>query len=158
MSDEIKVTISGADQLADALQSGPPAVAAQIIRKSLRSAVEPWRRQMIDRVRRGWHVFSSTRIRGLKGVRGRFAGRSREFGVISRNIRVALQIGAGGFEGSAAVYPSRRGYWAKFLEFGTKKMGRFPFVVPAYESGKNQVLDGFIASIKDQLRKEMRLS
>jgi len=157
MSDVFTFRLVGAEDLARKLETLPPIVARQIIRTSLRGAVDPWRQQMISRVRRGWHVFSSTRVKE-KGIRGIYGGRSREFGVIARNIRIATQIGASGFEGSAAVYPSRRGYWAKFLEFGTRKMQRFPFVVPAFEEGKNEVLALFIADVRAELHKEMGLS
>jgi HK97 gp10 family phage protein len=156
MSNIVTFKLSGADELARKLETLPPAIARRIIRTSLRHAVDPWRQQMISRVRRGWHVFSSTRVKA-KSVRGTYGGRSREYGVIARNIRIRAQIGAGGFEGSAAVYPSSRAFWSKFLEFGTRKMQRFPFVVPAFESGKSQVTALFIADVREQLHKEMSL-
>jgi hypothetical protein len=156
MSNEFKFTMGGTEQLARELQNKPPIIARLIMRTSLRKSVDPWRREMMARVQRGWHVFGSTKV---KGIRKAFGGRSREFGVISRNIRVSVDIGASGFEGSAAVYPSRRGYWAKFLEFKTKKMHRkFPFVVPAFESGKDAVLASFISDVREQLNKEMKAS
>jgi HK97 gp10 family phage protein len=160
MPDEIKFTIGGADELARALESKPPIVARQILQTGLRKAVDPWKKQMVARVQRGWHIFSSTKVTRAEGktIRGTFGGRSREFGVIARNIRIRTDLGAGGFEGSASVYPSRRGYWAKFLEFGTRKMRRFPFVVPAFESGKDEVLAKFVGEVRDQLHKEMNVS
>ena len=158
MSNEVTFRIAGAQELAKALQDKPPIVARQIIRTSLLQAVRPWREEMAARVQRGWHIFSRTKVRGIKGIRGTYGGRSREFGVIARNIRARAQIGAIGFEGSAAVYPTNRGFWGKFLEFGTRKMRRFPFVVPAFESGKNQVLALFIDDVREQLKKEMGMS
>jgi HK97 gp10 family phage protein len=155
MPDEFKFTIGGADEIARELQSKPPIIARQILSSSLRKSVVPWREQMIQRVQRGWHIFERTKV---KGMRGSFGGRSREFGVIARNIRIRVDMGAGSFEGSAAVYPSSRAFWAKFLEFGTKKMRKFPFVVPAFESGKSEVLGLLIADIRQQLNKEMKAS
>lgn len=156
MSDVIKSTISGAAELARDLQNKPPIVARQILRTSLGHAVTPWREQMKARVQRGWHIFSNTKVR-MKGIRGTYGGRSREYGVIARNIRIRTQVDASGFSGSAEVYPSRRGYWAKFLEFGTRKMRRFPFVVPAFEGGKSEVLALFISDTREQLHREMNL-
>ena len=152
MPDGVTFKLTGADELARILESKPPILARQIIRGSLRGSVEPWRQEMIARVKRGWHVFERTKV---KGVRKSFAGRSREFGVIARNVLVRSQIGAGGFEGSAAVYPSKRAYWSKFLEFGTRKMKRYPFVEPAFEARKNDVLGLFMADVRDQLHKEL---
>ena len=155
MSELIKFSIAGADELAKKLQTLPPIVARQVIRNSLKPSVEPWRLGMIAQVRRGWHTFATTKVR-TRSIRGTFGGRSREYAVIARSIRVGVQIGASGFEGSAAVFPSRRAYWAKFLEFKTRKMRqKFPFVVPAFDAGKNEVLGLFIRDVREQLHKEM---
>jgi HK97 gp10 family phage protein len=150
----VKFSITGTEDVARKLRSLPPIVARQIIRNSLKTAVEPWKEQMIARVQRGWHVFRRTKV---KGVRKSFAGRSREFGVIARNIRVRMDIGAGGFEGTAYVYPAKGEFWSKFLEFGTKRMRRFPFVEASFEAGKNEVLAKYIADVRTQLHKEMAL-
>jgi HK97 gp10 family phage protein len=158
MSDGIQFKITGADELARALEERPPIVARKIIRTSVRKAVQPWREEMIARVRRGWHVFSRTGLKGLRGPRGRsFAGRSREFGVIASRIVVRAKVGASGFEGSAAVFPSRGAFWARFLEFGTRKMRAFPFIRPAFEARKEEVLAAFIEDVREQLTKDLGL-
>lgn len=157
MSDLFTFKISGAAELAKDLQNKPPIVAKEILRTSLGHAVSPWREQMKSRVQRGWHIFSSTKVR-TRSIRGTYGGRSREYGVIARNIRVRTEISASGFEGSAAVFPSRRAFWAKFLEFKTRKMKRkFAFVVPAFDAGKNEVLALFIGDTRELLHKEMNL-
>jgi HK97 gp10 family phage protein len=154
MSDIVQFSLTGAEDLARKLQQLPPVVARQIIRTSLKDSVDPWKQQMIARVRRGWHIFSRTKVKGQKRS---FAGRSREFGVIARNIRVRTDVGASGFEGTAYVYPAKAEFWSKFLEFGTKKMQRFPFVEVSFEAGKSEVLASFINNVRDQLHKEMGL-
>ena len=159
MPDGVTFKITGAAELAHELESKPPIVAREIIRSSLRGAVKPWRDEMVSRVRRGWHVFSSTHVRGLRGGhRGQsYAGRSREFGVIAKNILIRSKIDSSGFSGTAAVTPSGRAYWSKFLEFGTRKMQRFPFMVPAFESRKGDVLNAYIADVRDRLHSDMGL-
>jgi HK97 gp10 family phage protein len=155
MPDTIQFSIRGVAELATALESKPPIVARQIIRESLRKSVEPWREEMAARVRRGWHVFSRTKV---KGQRRSFAGRSREYGVIAKSILIRSQIGASGFDGVASVSPSKRGFWARFLEFHTRKMPAYPFIVPAFESRKGDVLAAYIADLRYQLHREMGLS
>ena len=162
MVDNVTFKITGGEELARALEQKPPIVARQIIRGSLRVAVAPWREEMIARVRRGWHVFSSAiAAAGLRAPReGRGgAGRQREFGVIARNIQIQTKIGSSGYEGQAAVLPSKKAFWARFLEFGFKHVGGkriwFPFIRPAFESGKGEVLDKFTADVREQLRSEL---
>jgi HK97 gp10 family phage protein len=160
MGDGISFKISGGAELARLLEEKPPAVARQIIRRSLRVAVSPWREEMIARVRKGWHVFGAAlEAKGLRAPRGGRGerGRQREFGVIAANIRISTKIGASGFEGSAAVMPSKRAFWARFLEFGTKHARAFPFIRPAFETRKQEVLDKFMEDVREQLRDELRL-
>jgi HK97 gp10 family phage protein len=154
--DNITVKITGADELARKLESEPPVVARQIVRTSLRKAMAPMRTEIIGRVRRGWHVFQHARLRGKKGQGSVSAGREREFGVIANNILMRSQTN-GDFQGSVAVYPSKRAYWAKFLEFGTRKMQAFTFMRPAFETKKQEVLDDFIEDVREQLRDTLDL-
>ena len=159
MPDSVTFKINGAAELARDLESKPPIVAREIIRSSLRGAVKPWRDEMVARVRRGWHVFSATHVRGLRGGhRGQsYAGRSREFGVIAKNILIRSKIDGSGFSGTAAVTPSNRAFWSKFLEFDTKHQRAFPFIVPAFESGKGDVLNAYIAGVRERLSADMGL-
>lgn len=160
MSGEFSFKITGGEELAKALESKPPVVARAIIKDSLKRAVVPWREEMIDRVRKGWHVFSSgLEAIGLKRQRGatRFKGRQREYGVIAQNIRVSTTVDDSGYSGTAAVSPSKRAFWAKFLEFGTRHEKSIPFIRPAFETRKQDVLEEFIEDVRDRLRTEMGL-
>lgn len=151
----VNFRISGGAELAAALESKPPIVAREIMRSSLRKSVEPWRDEMAARVRRGWHTFARTKV---KGQRRSFAGHSREFGVIARNIIIRQRIEASGFAGSAQVYPGKRGFWSRFLEFGSRKMRPYPFIAPAFESRKNDVLAAYVGALRERLHKEMGLA
>jgi len=157
MSDGVQFKITGGDELAKLLESRPPILASRIIRTSLRGAVQPWKQEMIARVRRGWHVFSHAILKGRKGQGKLAGGREREYGVIADHIVVKTTVDAGGFSGSAAVYPTKKAFWAKFLEFGTVKMRAFPFIRPAFESRKQEVLDRFVEDVKEQLRGDLDL-
>ena len=70
MADGVQFKITGAEGIARALEEKPPIVARRIIATSLLKAVEPWRQEMIARVRRGWHLFSRTAAKGVRGPRG----------------------------------------------------------------------------------------
>lgn len=157
MPDSITVRITGADELARALTEKPPIVAREIIRTSLRDAAQPWREEMIQRVRRGWHVFQHAILRGKRGQGTAAAGREREYGVIASHILTRVRVGASGFDGSATVYPSKRAFWALFLEFGTRKMRSFPFMRPSFEARKEEVLDRFIEDVRAKLQKDLGL-
>lgn len=159
MPEIVSFKISGGEELARALESKPPAAAKKIIRVALRAAVVPWRDEMVARVRKGWHVFSSALdARGLhaRGGHGQ-GGREREFGVISQNIRVAANIDGSGYAGQAAVFPAKRGFWSIFLEFGTKHARAFPFIRAAFEARKQEVLNRFIDEAREQLRDDLGL-
>lgn len=155
MPDSITVRITGADELARALTEKPPIVAREIIRTSLRDAARPWREEMIQRVRRGWHVFQHAILKGKRGQGTAPAGREREYGVIASHIFTRVQVGASGFDGSASVYPSKRAFWASFLEFGTRKMRAFPFMRPSFEARKQEVLDRFVEDVREKLQKDL---
>jgi hypothetical protein len=159
MPDVVTFSITGAREIAEALEKRPPIAARQIIQMSLRGSVEPWRQEMISRVQRGWHIFGRTKVTGIKGIkRGTFAGRSREYAVIARNVLIRTQIEPGGFAGDAKVFPSKRAFWSKFLEFGTRHQRQFAFVVPAFESGKGAVLASFIANVRTRLQKDLSVN
>ena len=101
-------------------------------------------------MRKGWHVFSSgLEAIGLKRQRGatRYGGRQREYGVIAQNIRISTSVDSSGYGGTAAVSPSKRAFWAKFLEFRTKHAPAYPFIRPAFESRKEDVLEEFLDDV-----------
>jgi len=157
MSDGVTFKLTGGRELARILEDKPPRVAREIIRDDLRKAASVWREEMRARVRRGWHIFATTRVKGVRFKKGRmsFEGRSRDFGVIARAIALRTEIGAGGYSGAAYVYPSKRTFWAHFLEFGTAKMRAFPFIRVTFEVRKGQVLDVFIEGVRAKLTKEL---
>jgi HK97 gp10 family phage protein len=169
----IEVKISGLDKLEDALERAPLRVARNIMRRSLAAAVKPWQQEMISRVRRGWHHFASTAVKGIRAPGGgAFGGRSRDFGVIARSIGISTSVRSD-LEGVARVGVSGKAFWAKFLEFGTgsrerKQRGKrskgnaggnympaFPFVGPAGQSRSQEVLDTFTTGIRSEIEQEL---
>lgn len=170
MRDVVTFDIRGAEEIERALERKPIAVARQIVRRSLAQAALIWKQEMAARVQRGWHVFgSSLAAAGLKvpGGHGE-GGREREFGVIARNIQVETQL-EGDYSGIATVGPATKAFWARFLEFGTQAKNAtankrahhatrpYPFIRPAFEERKQEVLNAFIADVRNQLRDDLGL-
>jgi hypothetical protein len=148
---EIEFKISGLAELDRALRELPPRAAKRIIRKEMVAAVEPWAEDMRGRVRRGPHH------------KGRGA---KEYGLLAANIKVRTRIKSD-LSGAADAGPAAKAgnydlFWAVILEFGrkggTSPRGRhypaapaYPFVRPAFEARKQDVLDRFIAGMRAAL-------
>jgi HK97 gp10 family phage protein len=152
MASVVQVKITGGAELYRALEERPRQVGKAIIRAALRSGARIWWKEMKDRVHRGWHVFRNTKFKGQ-----RLKGRSREFGVIAqRGIAIKVSVRGDELGGIAQVGPTRKGaFWSLFLEFGTSRQGKFPFIRPAFETKKQAVLEEFIRKTKEELKNTM---
>jgi len=143
MARVVEVKIEGANELFEQLEARPAKIAKAIIRNCLRKAGGIWRGEMKARVARGWHVFQSSA-----------KGRSREWGFLAGHIGMKVSVRGDELEGTCSVGPVKKGFWALFLEFGTANMAAQPFIRPAFEARKQEVLDKFISSAKEELQKE----
>lgn len=131
---EIEIKLTGFDELQRKLEELPPRAAKQALRTGLLAGGEIWRREMEATVRQGWHHF-----RKHKGA--------SEYGVLARNIGTSARI-TSDLAGSIAIGPRKKGFWALFLEFGTRKMPAFPFIRRAFETRKQDVLEEFAIETK----------
>lgn len=145
----VEVKLSGFAELQQKLEHLPPAASRRILRRSVVAAVKPWRDEMIARVRRGFHHW--TRKQSRYGKQKAF--RAPVFGFLAKNIRISARVNKD-LEATVAVGPARLGFWARFLEFGTTKMRAFPFIRPAYEVRKQEVLDELGKQLKEGLERE----
>jgi hypothetical protein len=148
---EIEFKISGLAELDRALRELPPRAAKRIIRREMVAAVEPWAEDMRGRVRRGPHHKG-------KG--------DHDFGLLAANIAVRTRVKSD-LSGSAEAGPAAKAgnynlFWAVILEFGRKggvssrgrhypAMPAYPFVRPAFEARKQEVLDRFTTGIREAL-------
>jgi HK97 gp10 family phage protein len=167
MPDVISIKIEGLDELERKLDTIPLKVARRVIRESLKDAAEIWAEDMRAHVRRGPHDFSKPT--------------ERIFAVIANAIRVRLSVKSD-LEGEADVGPGKNEYWSRFLEFGTRlrhrgkgigyslsprgtrlrnrggastgTMPAFPFIKPAFDARKEEVLARFIQSVRESLAAE----
>lgn len=159
--DGIEFKISGLAELEDKLEHLPPVAAKRAIRQGLTDAPEVWAQEMADRARR-------------------YSGPDTGIppGYLAEHIGMRVRVSGSGLAGSAHVgpervdYPERGGNFrteknskgrehqvgrigvsnvAVYLEFGTRRSQAFPFIRPAFETGKAQVLEKFVADLKDSL-------
>jgi HK97 gp10 family phage protein len=137
----IETKITGLRELGEALETQPREIGRNIMRKGLKRAAGLWREEMKNTVRRGFHVFDA------KG------DRSREWGFLADHIGMKVSLRGDELQGSIAVGPVKKGFWAMFLEFGTSKMPAFPFIRQAFETRKAAVLDKFVDTIREELAK-----
>jgi hypothetical protein len=147
---EIEFKITGLAELDRALHELPPRAARRIIRQELIAAVEPWQEDMRGRVRRGPH----------------HRGKDHDYGLLAANIAVRTRV-KNDLSGSADAGPAAKAgnynlFWAVILEFGRKGgvsprgrhypgMPAYPFVRPAFEARKQEVLDRFTSGIREAL-------
>lgn len=157
MARVVEVHVSGLAELERKLEHLPLKVARAVLRRGLR-AVKIWRDEMAARVRRGPHH-----------PRG---GGSEQEGVLAKTEIVSTTVKSD-LEGRARAGPSRKSFWALFVEFGTaartrrkpgetraltrarnaklaggNRMPAFPFIRPAFEAKKQEVLDTFVSETK----------
>jgi HK97 gp10 family phage protein len=140
----------GTAELYEALEKQPPLVAKAIIRKALRAAARIWWAEMKIRVRRGWHVFKTTEVKGK-----RYQGREREYGYLQQHMAIKISTRGDELGGVAQVGPVRGCFWSAFLEFGTSKMRAFPFIRVSFESRKQDVADAYAETARQELRNSM---
>lgn len=144
MPNLVEVKITGGRELFEALEERPPRIAKAIIRKCLRAAAGIWRGEMRDTVPQGPHVWKGSSR----------TGRSREFAFLRDHIGMKVSVRGDELEGSCAVGPVKKGFWAQFLEFGRSDQAAQPFIRPAFESKVRDVLEKFTEKAKEELDKE----
>jgi len=140
MSDSANITINGLENVQEALERMPRAFARGVLRKAMISAARIWRDEMALR---------APKLTSVKFARN--AKNVRIPGDLSRHIMIQSQVNSD-LEGEVRVGPSKRVFWANFLEFGTAKMRARPFIRPAFESKASAVMDRFVEECRNILR------
>ena len=137
----VEVKLTGWRELQEKLETLPEKAARRTLKTAATNAARIWRDEMKRTVLRGWHRWRKK------------DHRAPEFGFLSRNI-VTRGRATRDLEAYVEVGPRKLGFWARYLEFGTKKMGAKPFIRPAFESRKQDVLEEFKKQLKEGLRRE----
>jgi HK97 gp10 family phage protein len=150
--DSVEFKITGTAELVKALEQLPPQVARSMVKKNLGRAARPWYAEMKSKVRQGWHVWKSTIV-----GKAHYGGRSREYGALSRLIGIRVRLDSDELGGTAQVGPVKKGFWALWLEFGKRGGRKFPFIRPAFDAKKDEVLNLYAEGLRSELKTKMGL-
>lgn len=142
MSEQVKIT--GLEDALEQLRTLPQNLAKRGLKKALLAGAEPVRTSMAAKARKGWHIFQNGNGEGK--------GRSREYGFVSTHIGVQTKISADQMKGTARIGPVKKGFWALFLEFGTRNMKAYPFVRPSFDENKEKMVERFVESLRQTLQ------
>jgi HK97 gp10 family phage protein len=126
---EFKVTIEGGAELEQKLRDETKKLAVRVLRRAGREAGDVW----------------------IKAIEARAPELT---GFLKTHIEMGTKA-KGGDEGSLTVMvgPDKKAYYGSFDEFGTRFQPAKPFMRPAFEETKQEVLDVFITDLKDELEK-----
>jgi HK97 gp10 family phage protein len=148
MSEIVTFKIEGLEEIQDKLERLPKLAGKAIIKEALKRVGKIWRDDMAHRVVKGFHVFQDGAGK-YKGIR--LKGRSREYGVLSRSIRAKISVRGDELNGSVQVGPSKKAFWATWIEFGRKDQHDQKFIRPSFEENKEKVLEEFNKVCREEL-------
>src|SRR5262249_16841850 len=140
----VSVKVTGLKELQAALENIPRNIARRLLREVLRKAAGIWREEMSLRAPRLSEVKLATNAKNV-----------RIPGDLARHIGMKVKVNSG-LEGEVQVGPVKRVFWALFLEFGTRKQSARPFIRPAFEAKRGDVLTRFIEEGKKIVAEETR--
>jgi HK97 gp10 family phage protein len=144
MASPVEVKVVGLEELQKKLQDQLPQKAKAAIRAALRDGAKVIQAAIVDEA-------------------------PKDSGLLSEHIDIKTRVRGGGLTGSAFVGPSAKVTYptsdnprlgkgprakpawlvAKFLEFGTVRMGANPFMTRAFESNKSKATDAVIARLRE---------
>lgn len=143
------IRISGAKEMEQLLRQLPQHLAKQVLTKALREAAKP----ILDEARSlapvGQEAKGRVRLRTTK--RGKVS--IDNYGKLKLNLRIA-NVPANQTPNSATVVVTvGKAFWGMFVEFGTRFMSARPFLRPAFEAKKMEVLKRLGESLGEQIEK-----
>lgn len=153
--DAVTVEVKGLDTLQAALEALPQKMAKRGIRAALRAGADVLRNEMMALVRKDTGFLEEHLGTKIKFQRGELAatayvgpqGRIDYPAFLSGAYRIARTAkGKAKKVGRIAVATV-----ARYLEFGTSKMGKQPFMTPAFDSTQSQILDAIVSKLRDTL-------
>jgi hypothetical protein len=116
---DFKVKLTGFAELERMLEELPIKAARHVIRDDLHVVGEIWSKAMAALVRRGAHHGDSHRTPRLgKNGKPRPADDPEPAGFIAENIAIVIRT-KDNLSATMSVGPSKKAFWAKWLEFGT---------------------------------------
>lgn len=151
MGVNVEFELKGFDELQRKLEQAPYEIAHNALREGLMEGAEVWREGLAARVRRGWHHWARLK-RGTRHSAGtEVAARAPVFGFLHEHEAMRVSVQTDELAGIARVGPAKQGFWARFLEFGTRRMPAFPFMRPTFEETREQVIEAFRSAVQRAL-------
>lgn len=156
MSDEVTVEVKGLDELQQGLEEMTEKLAKKGIRDALKAGSAPVQNAMVSLAPKNTGFLAehfSTKIKMMRearagsafiGPQGKIeypAFLSGAYNIVRRKSGKAVKVGR------VAVATV-----ARFLEFGTSKMSKKPFMTQAFESNKEQALAAIATSLWETVR------
>jgi HK97 gp10 family phage protein len=137
MADDVTVQMSGLEDLEKVLEELAPKAALEAVRRAAREAGEIWE-----------HAIEATAPVLTGALKDNIEITSRAKGnTLSVHVgpSKAIEKPVKAWGGQPADYPA-------YIEFGTKHQPATPFVGPAFESTKQDVLDKFVQELGTELK------
>lgn len=130
----LDVTITGVKEIDRALAQLPPKVAKKVIRQAIRQALKPVAQRAKLLAPRGetGQLKRAIKVRAMPRRRGR--------------IGLEVRVGEGDFKGET--------FYAAFVEYGTSKMDKKPFMRPAFDQTKDEARNEAIRLIRAGIERE----
>jgi len=156
MSDDVTVNIRGLEDLQRKLEEIGHNVAKRGVRQALRAGAVPVREAMAAAAPKdsgflSEHIDIKTRMDKDELAGAAFIGPNSKAvyprGEVAREL--ARKLGNRFARGTKQYFA-----WvvARFLEFGTRKMAKKPFMTQGWETSKQSALDAIIQKLKDNLK------
>lgn len=141
---DVDIKVTGAKEIAEVLKQLPIAIADKVTVTGLRAGANIVRKEIQSRapIYRGPQItFKGKRYRVLIP------------GLLKNSIKVrTIAKKKGGAQ--VAVYVAWRAFYALFLEYGTSTIQAMPFMRPAWEQVKEQVMTAILASMSRGIVRE----
>jgi len=142
--DGASITISGLNELGQRLKIFSDVVANQIVKEAVRTSIKIFR--------------DEAALRAPLGSVEHYLGKGEKKvllkpGNLKKNIKIKVvkNMPKGTFRFEVFV-KNKEAWYAKFIERGTSKMAAQPFMAPAFESKRQEVVDTFKETVLRAIR------
>jgi HK97 gp10 family phage protein len=150
---KLDVKIEGAAEIRAVLAKLPPDLAKAVERNALRKGAALVRNEARAAAAQFRNPRPSRKTRRVKGG----GSVAYDYGRLRRNIRLGQQKRA--VKGMAPIQPGQAvvavgigsAFWGRFLEFGTRRMTKRPWLQPVADRALPQALRVIIASLRDDI-------
>jgi HK97 gp10 family phage protein len=123
----VNCQIIGMEELQEALDQGIKAATRAALRRAAKEAVKPWLDLIMEKA-------------------------PRDTGFLAEHLAVVARFKDQGARLEMEIGPVKRAFYALFDEFGTHLQEAKPFLRPAFEEGKDAVLEGFAEAFGIELK------